>query len=105
LIFSYRGTVGNEVFNSLTQTAMFGRAERTKYKETLDRWTPDNRDSDIPRAGAVASLSEVPNNSAAIENGTHLRLKSATVRYDVPVENIGLRGTTGAEELGLGCAQ
>jgi TonB-linked SusC/RagA family outer membrane protein len=99
--FFLQGTVGNEVFNSLTQTAMFGRAERTKYKETLDRWTPDNRDSDIPRAGAVASLSEVPNNSAAIEDGTHLRLKSATVRYDVPVENIGLRGTTGVEELGL----
>lgn len=99
--FFLQGTVGNEVFNSLTQTAMFGRAERTKYEETLNRWTPDNRDSDIPRAGAVASLSEVPNNSAAVEDGTHLRLKSATLRYDVPVQDIGLQSTTGIEGLGV----
>lgn len=59
LDFFFQGTYGNEVFNSLTQTAFFGRAERTKYAETLDRWTPNNPDSDIPRAGAVASLSEI----------------------------------------------
>lgn len=88
--FFIQGTYGNEVFNSLTQTAFFGRAERTKYAETLNRWTPENPTSDIPRAGAVAALSEVKNNSELIEDGTHLRLKNVRLSYSLPVSNWGL---------------
>ncbi|MDF9798980.1 TonB-linked SusC/RagA family outer membrane protein [Catalinimonas alkaloidigena] len=92
LDFFFQGTYGNEVFNSLTQTAFFGRAERTKYAETLDRWTPENPDSDIPRAGAVAALSEIKNNSEMIEDGTHMRLKNLKLTYNLPVERWGLNG-------------
>ncbi len=90
LDFFFQGTVGNEVFNSLTQTAFFGRAERTKYAETLNRWTPENPTSDIPRAGAVAALSEIKNNSKMVEDGTHLRLKSLKLAYNLPVQQWGL---------------
>ncbi|MFH5832134.1 SusC/RagA family TonB-linked outer membrane protein [Halalkalibaculum sp. DA384] len=90
LDFSIQGTYGNEVFNSLTQTAFFGRAERTKYAETLDRWTPNNQDSDIPRAGTVASLAEIKSNSEQIEDATHLRLKNLKLSYNLPVEKWGL---------------
>jgi TonB-linked SusC/RagA family outer membrane protein len=92
LDFFFQGTVGNEVFNSLTQTAFFGRAERTKYTETLNRWTPENPTSDVPRAGAVAALSEVKNNSELIEDATHLRLKNLKLQYNLPVERWGLNG-------------
>lgn len=88
--FFFQGTYGNDVFNELTSTAFFGRPDRTKYIETLNRWTPDNPDSDIPRAGAVASLSEVPNNSEMIEDGSHIRLKNLRLTYNVPVERWGL---------------
>ena len=87
LDFFFQGTYGNEVFNSLTQTAYFGRSELTKYKETLNRWSPSNPNSDIPRAGAVASLSEIYNNSVMIEDGSHLRLKSLRLAYNIPVNN------------------
>jgi TonB-dependent starch-binding outer membrane protein SusC len=90
LDFFIQGTYGNDVFNSLTQTAFFGRAERTKYAETLNRWSPENPDSDIPRAGAVAALSEVKNNSELIEDGTHLRLKNVRLSYNLPVSDWGL---------------
>ncbi|PHN08239.1 SusC/RagA family TonB-linked outer membrane protein [Flavilitoribacter nigricans] len=91
----FQGTQGNEVFNSLTQTALFGRPETTKYKETLDRWTPENPTSDIPRAGTVASLSEVYNNSAMIEDGSHIRLKSLRLGYTFSGDQLGLRGVKG----------
>ncbi|WP_215223962.1 SusC/RagA family TonB-linked outer membrane protein [Echinicola shivajiensis] len=94
LDFFFQGTYGNEVFNSLTQTALFGRPETTKYAETLDRWTPDNPTSDIPRAGSVAALSEVYNNSAMIEDGSHIRLKSLRVAYNFPMEASKLGGLT-----------
>ncbi|MEZ4989192.1 MAG: TonB-dependent receptor [Saprospiraceae bacterium] len=95
LDFFFQGTQGNEVFNSLTQTALFGRPETTKYKETLDRWTPENPTSDIPRAGTVASLSEVYNNSALIEDGSHIRLKSLRLGYTFSGEQLGIRGIKG----------
>ncbi|UCS91714.1 TonB-dependent receptor [Echinicola marina] len=94
LDFFFQGTYGNEVFNSLTQTALFGRPETTKYAETLDRWTPENPTSDIPRAGSVAALSEVYNNSAMIEDGSHIRLKSLRVAYNFPMETSKLGGLT-----------
>lgn len=94
LDFFFQGTYGNEVFNSLTQTALFGRPELTKYRETLDRWTPENPTSDIPRAGTVAALSEVYNNSAMIEDGSHIRLKSFRLAYNFSVENRKLSSMT-----------
>ena len=95
LDFFFQGTSGNEVFNSLTQTAYFGRSETTKYKETLNRWTPDNPTSDIPRAGSVAALSEIFNNSVMIEDGSHIRLKSLRLGYNVPVAKMGLKSVKG----------
>ncbi len=92
LDFFFQGTQGNEVYNSLTQTAYFGRSETNKYKETLDRWTPQNSDSDIPAAGAVAALSEVWNNSVMIEDGSHIRLKSLKLAYNVPTQKLSLNG-------------
>lgn len=95
LDFFFQGTQGNEVFNSLTQTAYFGRPETTKYKETLNRWSPENPTSDIPAAGAVASLSEIYNNTVMIEDGSHIRLKSLRLGYTIPGDQLGWRGVQG----------
>ena len=90
--FFIQGTQGNEVSNSRTVTHFFGRPGAPKYAETLNRWTPENPTSDIPRAGAIEALGEVPNNSEFIEDGSHLRLKSVRLGYDMPVEKWGLNG-------------
>lgn len=90
LDFFFQGTYGNNVFNELTTKAFFGRAERNKYAETVNRWTPDNPDSNIPRAGSIASLSEIPNNSEQIEDGSHIRLKNIRLSYNIPVETLGV---------------
>ncbi len=87
-----QGTYGNEIYNSLTQSAFFGRPEANKYAETLDRWTPENSDSDIPRAGPVATLASVHSNSEMIEDGSHLRLKNLRLTYNIPTEKLGLPG-------------
>lgn len=86
----FQGTYGNEVFNPVNAFGLMARAERIKYKETLNRWTPENPNSDIPRAGAVISRSEIPNNTTTIEDGSHIRLKSLRLIYNIPVERIGL---------------
>jgi TonB-linked SusC/RagA family outer membrane protein len=84
------GTYGNEIYNSLTQTAFFGRSETNKYAETLNRWTPENTNSDVPRAGTVQTLASVYSNSKMVEDASYLRLKHLKLTYDLPMEKIGL---------------
>lgn len=86
-----QGTYGNEIYNSLTQSAFFGRPESNKYVETLNRWTPDNPNSDIPRAGTVATLASVYSNSKMVEDGSHIRLKSVQLSYNLPGQKLGTK--------------
>ncbi|MGD1893230.1 MAG: SusC/RagA family TonB-linked outer membrane protein [Cyclobacteriaceae bacterium] len=95
LDFFIQGTYGEEVFNSITQTTYFGRAETTKYAETLNRWTPENPISDIPRAGAIAALSEIKSNSEMVEDGSHLRLKTVRLSYNLPTDRWGWKTIKG----------
>ena len=90
--FFIQGTQGNEVSNSRTVTHFFGRPGAPKYAETLNRWTPENPTSDIPRAGAMEALGEIPNNSEFIEDGSHLRLKTVRLGYNMPMEEWGVKG-------------
>ncbi len=93
--FFIQGTQGNEVSNSRTVTHFFGRPGAPKYLETLDRWTPENPTSDIPRAGAMEALGEIPNNSAFIEDGSHLRLKSIRLGYNLPLQKWNVNALQG----------
>ena len=95
LDFFLQGTYGNEVFNSLTQLAYFGRSENNKYAETINRWTPDNPTSDIPRAGAIAAASEIKSNSVMVEDASHLRLKTLRVGYNLPLDRWNVQAIQG----------
>ena len=85
----FQGSYGNDIFNTLTQTAFFGRGAENKYAIVKNRWTPDNPNSDIPRAGTAASFSDIFNNSQEIEDGSFLRLKSVRLSYSLPLEQWG----------------
>ena len=87
--FFLQGTQGNEVYNGRTQTSFFQRGEALKYKEVVNRWTPQNPDSDIPRAGSDFALDFIPNNSEAVEDGSHVRLKTVRLAYHLPVQQLG----------------
>ena len=86
--FYFQGTTGNEVFNLRMRNHYFNRGETTKFGELRDRWTVDNPTSDIPRAGGD-SVTNTPSNSEYVEDGSHLRLKTARLAYNFPVEKMG----------------
>lgn len=79
-----QGVQGNEIYNGtkvLTQGMMrlFNADE-----DVLDAWTPENPDTDVPRA-----VSGDPNHNARtsdrfVEDGSYLRLKNLTLGYRVP---------------------
>ncbi len=88
LSFYFQGTVGNEVYNLRTRNHYFNRGETTKFAELADRWTPENPTSNIPRAGAD-SVTNTPSNSEYVEDGSHVRLKTARLAYNLPVDKLG----------------
>lgn len=92
--FYFQGTVGNEVYNLRMRNHYFNRGETTKFAELADRWTPENPTSDIPRAGAD-SVTNTPSNSEYVEDGSHVRLKTARLAYNFPSGTIkGIENAT-----------
>ncbi len=79
-----QGVHGNEIYNGtsvLTQGMMRLFNGDTKV---LDAWTPQNTDTDVPRA-----ISGDPNHNARtsdrfVEDGSYLRVKNLTISYSLP---------------------
>ncbi|MGQ1783630.1 MULTISPECIES: SusC/RagA family TonB-linked outer membrane protein [unclassified Saccharicrinis] len=91
LNFFFQGTLGNEVYNLRSQNSLLTRGEAPKYIDLANRWTPDNPTSDIPRAGADA-VTQIVSNSLFVEDGSHLRLKTVRLNYNLPVRKLGWSG-------------
>lgn len=80
----WQGVSGNEIFNNLRyhsegMTRLFGASD-----VVLDRWTPTNTDTNVPRA-----ISGDPNRNARassrfVEDGSYLRLKNISIGYTIP---------------------
>ena len=94
--FSYRnlsldiflqGTYGNDLFNEFAGRAFFGRSTDNLYREVLNRWTPDNPTSDIPRAGNTIAVADIRSSTALVEDGSHLRLKTLRLTYELPFKS------------------
>jgi len=74
----FNGVQGNEIYN---QARAFNTvfADGNKLTDVLDRWTPENTSGTLPRASAIGT----PPNSFFVEDGSYLRLKTASIGYDL----------------------
>jgi TonB-linked SusC/RagA family outer membrane protein len=76
----FQGSYGNDIFNA-TRVDLEGMFDsKNQSVAVLDRWTPENPNTDIPRA-RFGNLDNVRNSSRFIEDGSYIRLKSATLSY------------------------
>ncbi|WP_442590976.1 SusC/RagA family TonB-linked outer membrane protein [Pedobacter sp. AW31-3R] len=76
-----QGSYGNQILNSNLQTLELFTGQQNAASSALDRWTPENTNTDVPRA------SSDPANffsSRFVEDGSFLRLKSVTLGYNLP---------------------
>lgn len=84
------GQYGNEIFNVRSQTSFYGRGEMNLDSRVLDRWVEGvNETSDVPRAGTSTSTFN-PNSTLNIEDGSYIRLKTASLSYNVPIDKMNL---------------
>ncbi|WP_224995356.1 TonB-dependent receptor [Cesiribacter sp. SM1] len=79
-----QGNAGNKVLDAV-RASIEAAAGYTNYStNTLNRWTPDNTDTDVPRV----ILSDPNGNGRAsdrwLENGSFLRLNSVQLGYTLP---------------------
>lgn len=80
-VFTY--SYGAKAVSGYYEWLMSGTGYTAAHKDMLDRWTPENTDTDIPRAsydnGSRYSAGET---SWGIQDASYLRLSSLTLAYD-----------------------
>ncbi len=77
----FQGSVGNDMLNISRMESEWMSGKSNASRAALDRWTPTNTDTDVPRASI--------NNSNAvstrwIEDGSYVRLKNISLGYNLP---------------------
>ncbi|MDA8692505.1 TonB-dependent receptor [Saprospiraceae bacterium] len=82
----FQGAVGGDIYN-LTAIQLFN-GDSNGLTDVLDSWTPQNTDTDIPRA----AIRGRERSSRFVEDGSYLRLKNVAIGYSLPsrlMENVG----------------
>lgn len=94
LSFFFQGLYGADVFNSMKIytdfTSMWSNANWGK--RTLDAWTPENTDTDIPALTLTDTNRESRPSSYFIEDGSFLKLRELRLGYRLPDRIIGPLG-------------
>jgi TonB-linked SusC/RagA family outer membrane protein len=81
----FQGSQGNDIYNA-TRIDLEGMFDsKNQSTVVLNRWTTPGQITDVPRA-ARDNTNNVRNSSRFVEDGSYLRLKSATLSYKV-IEN------------------
>ncbi len=84
-----QGVHGNKIYNG---TKVIGQGMLRLFNastDVLSAWTPQNTDTDVPRA-----ISGDPNQNSRtsdrfLEDGSYLRIKNLSIGYTIPVDKIG----------------
>jgi len=74
------GTAGSKIYNGKKQSRGADPRDNVETKVANDRWTPNNPNSDIPRA----HLDLLPNSTYFLENGDFLRINNLAIGYTLP---------------------
>lgn len=83
----FQGSYGNDIFNA-TRIDLEGMFDsKNQSVDVLDRWQNPGDITDIPRAVGGGNVDNVRNSTRFIEDGSYIRLKSATLSYMVLNDN------------------
>ena len=92
-LFTY--ALGRKLFDTSLQFGIAGDININKRVDVLDRWTPENQDTDIPRAidGLQGrGYDNVRASTFFLQNADFLRLRTLTLTYRLPGQYASLVG-------------
>ena len=78
----FQGVYGNSILNANRYELEYLNATTNQDRDMLNRWTPTNTNTDIPRASTTRPANRV--STRQIEDGSYLRLKNIQLAYNLP---------------------
>ena len=88
LTFLFQGVQGNDLFNASRMELEGMNDSKNQLAKVLDRWTTPGQITSIPRA-AKDNTNNTFTSSRFIEDGSYLRLKTATLSYNFGQTTLG----------------
>ncbi|WP_247235330.1 TonB-dependent receptor [Telluribacter sp. SYSU D00476] len=76
-----QGVYGNNILNANRFELEYLNGTTNQSRDMLDRWTPTNTDTDIPRASTTRPANRI--STRQIEDGSYLRLKNVQLAYNL----------------------
>jgi TonB-linked SusC/RagA family outer membrane protein len=77
-----QGVYGNNILNANRFELEYLSGTTNQDRDMLNRWTPANTDTDIPRASTTRPANRI--STRQMENGSYLRLKNVQLAYNFP---------------------
>ncbi|WP_439582650.1 TonB-dependent receptor [Dyadobacter bucti] len=78
----FQGVYGNQILNANRFELEYLNGTNNQDRDMLNRWTPTNTNTDIPRASTTRPANRI--STRQIENGSYLRLKNVQLAYNLP---------------------
>ncbi|MEM6772112.1 MAG: TonB-dependent receptor, partial [Bacteroidota bacterium] len=88
----FQGSQGNEIYNVNKFYNVFW-ADDNKLTDVLNGWTPQNTNTDIPRATTLDQAENRAPSSFFVEDGSYLRLRTLELGYTLGTENVSWLGS------------
>jgi TonB-dependent starch-binding outer membrane protein SusC len=77
-----QGVYGNDILNANRFELEYLNGTNNLDRDMLQRWTPENTNTDIPRASTTRPANRI--STRQIEDGSYLRLKNVQLAYNFP---------------------
>jgi TonB-linked SusC/RagA family outer membrane protein len=81
----FQGSFGNDIYNQNRETLEAMSLAINQDTRVLNRWTPTNRNTDVPRATAGDLNGNARYSDRFLEDGSYVRLKNLTLAYNLPI--------------------
>ena len=76
----FQGVYGNDILNANRFELEYLNGTNNQSKDMLNRWTPTNTNTDIPRATSTRPANRI--STRQIEDGSYLRLRNVQLAYN-----------------------
>lgn len=84
----FEGVYGNDIFNANRAYTYSTGSTFQKNRDVLKAWTPENRNTNIPRINGDDNNDNMRISDFYVEDGSYLRLKNIQLGYTLPKELI-----------------
>jgi TonB-linked SusC/RagA family outer membrane protein len=80
----FQGVYGNQILNANRFELEYLNGTTNQSRDMLNRWTPTNTNTDIPRASTTRPANRI--STRQMEDGSYLRLKNVQLAYNLPAK-------------------